>query len=293
VLCTIGDLVEDVVVWLNTELNIGSDTESIIRRTRGGSAANVAMFAALTGTPSRFIGQVGHDRLGTHLCEVLRNSGVDVQVISDGRTGSIVVLVQPNGQRSFLTDRGVASHLAHFDAALMNDVHILHVPTYSLTDEPLASTCAQYIASARSNGALISVDASSASVLTKYGIQRFQALMQTLQPDVFLCNEDEAATLGLHANNPMIGAQVTVIKQGPLPVIVVHQDGTSQMHPVPAVDNIVDTTGAGDAFAAGFLPAYASSRNIVAAVSQGHALASRVLQCPGATLNPSLQQEQL
>jgi sugar/nucleoside kinase (ribokinase family) len=224
---------------------------------------------------------------------VLRDSGVDVQVISDGRTGSIVVLVQPNGQRSFLTDRGVASHLAHFDAALMNDVHILHVPTYSLTDEPLASTCAQYIASARSNGSLISVDASSASVLTKYGIQRFQALMQTLQPDVFLCNEDEAATLGLHANNPMIGAQVTVIKQGPLPVIVVHQDGTSQMHPVPAVDNIVDTTGAGDAFAAGFLPAYASSRNIVAAVSQGHALASRVLQCPGATLNPSLQQEQL
>ncbi len=292
-LCTIGDLVEDVVVWLNTELNIGSDTESIIRRTRGGSAANVAMFAALTGTPSRFIGQVGHDRLGTHLCEVLRDSGVDVQVISDGRTGSIVVLVQPNGQRSFLTDRGVASHLAHFDAALMNDVHILHVPTYSLTDEPLASTCAQYIASARSNGALISVDASSASVLTKYGIQRFQALMQTLQPNVFLCNEDEAATLGLHANNPMIGAQVTVIKQGPLPVIVVHQDGTSQMHPVPAVDNIVDTTGAGDAFAAGFLPAYASSRNIAAAVSQGHALASRVLQCPGATLNPSLQQEQL
>ena len=292
-LCTIGDLVEDVVVWLNTELNIGSDTESIIRRTRGGSAANVAMFASLTGTPSRFIGQVGHDRLGTHLCEVLRDSGVDVQVISDGRTGSIVVLVQPNGQRSFLTDRGVASHLAHFDAALMNDVHILHVPTYSLTDEPLASTCAQYIASARSNGSLISVDASSASVLTKYGIQRFQALMQTLQPDVFLCNEDEAATLGLHANNPMIGAQVTVIKQGPLPVIVVHQDGTSQMHPVPAVDNIVDTTGAGDAFAAGFLPAYASSRNIAAAVSQGHALASRVLQCPGATLNPSLQQEQL
>ena len=292
-LCTIGDLVEDVVVWLNTELNIGSDTESIIRRTRGGSAANVAMFAALTGTLSRFIGQVGHDRLGTHLCEVLRDSGVDVQVISDGRTGSIVVLVQPNGQRSFLTDRGVASHLAHFDAALMNDVHILHVPTYSLTDEPLASTCAQYIASARSNGSLISVDASSASVLTKYGIQRFQALMQTLQPDVFLCNEDEAATLGLHANNPMIGAQVTVIKQGPLPVIVVHQDGTSQMHPVPAVDNIVDTTGAGDAFAAGFLPAYASARNIAAAVTQGHALASRVLQCPGATLNPSLQQEQL
>ena len=60
-LCTIGDLIEDVVVWLNGELNIGSDTDSVIVRTRGGSAANVAMFGALTGTPSRFIGQVGND----------------------------------------------------------------------------------------------------------------------------------------------------------------------------------------------------------------------------------------
>jgi len=120
VLCTIGDLVEDVVVWLNTELNFGSDTESVIRRTRGGSAANVSMFAALTRTPSRFIGQVGHDRLGSHLCEVLRDSGVDVQVIADGRTGSIVVLVQPNGQRSFLTDRGVASHLARLHQHVCN-----------------------------------------------------------------------------------------------------------------------------------------------------------------------------
>ena len=49
-LCTIGDLIEDVVVWLSAEPNLGTDTYSIIQRTRGGSAANVAMFAALTGT---------------------------------------------------------------------------------------------------------------------------------------------------------------------------------------------------------------------------------------------------
>lgn len=291
-LCTIGDLVEDVVVWLSTELNIGSDTDSVIRRTRGGSAANVAMFAALTGTPSRFIGQVGHDRLGTHLCEVLNESGVDVQVVSHGRTGSIVVLVQPNGQRSFLTDRGVASHLAHFDPALMRDVHILHVPTYSLAEEPLATTCSQYIATARKHGSLVSLDASSASVLAKYGIDRYRQLVAAVQPDVFLCNEDEAKTLGLHANSPMGGAKITVIKQGPLPVIVVLPDATSHEYPAPAVHNIVDTTGAGDAFAAGFLPTFARSHNIADAVMHGHALASRVLQCPGATLTTSQQQEQ-
>jgi sugar/nucleoside kinase (ribokinase family) len=289
VLCTIGDLVEDVVVWLNTELNIGSDTESVIRRTRGGSAANVSMFAALTRTPSRFIGQVGNDRLGSQLCEVLRDSGVDVQVIADGRTGSIVVLVQPNGQRSFLTDRGVASHLAHFDATLMNDVSILHVPTYSLTDEPLASTCLQYINTARATGSIISIDASSSSVLKQYGTDRYRALIQTLQPHVFLCNEDEAKVLGLGAQLPMAGAALTFIKQGPLPVIAVQHDGTTTEVAVTPVANIVDTTGAGDAFAAGFLPHYAQTKNIGNAIAQGNALASRVLQSPGATLHSSQQ----
>jgi sugar/nucleoside kinase (ribokinase family) len=289
VLCTIGDLVEDVVVWLNTELNIGSDTESVIRRTRGGSAANVSMFAALTGTPSRFIGQVGHDRLGSQLCEVLRESGVDVQVIADGRTGSIVVLVQPNGQRSFLTDRGVASHLAHFDATFMNSVSILHVPTYSLADEPLASTCVQYIASARGTGALISIDASSSSVLNQYGTDRYRALIESLKPEVFLCNEDEATVLGLGTQKPMPGAVLTVIKQGPLPVIAVQHDGTTTEVAVAPVTNIVDTTGAGDAFAAGFLPHYAQTKNIGDAITQGNSLASRVLQSPGATLNSSQQ----
>ena len=288
-LCTIGDLVEDVVVWLNTELNIGSDTESVIRRTRGGSAANVSMFAALTGTPSRFIGQVGNDRLGSQLCEVLRDSGVDVQVIADGRTGSIVVLVQPNGQRSFLTDRGVASHLAHFDATLMNDVSILHVPTYSLTDEPLASTCLQYINTARATGSIISIDASSSSVLKQYGTDRYRALIQTLQPHVFLCNEDEAKVLGLGAQLPIVGAALTIIKQGPLPVIAVQHDGTTTEVAVTPVANIVDTTGAGDAFAAGFLPHYAQTKNVGNAITQGNSLASRVLQSPGATLNSSQQ----
>jgi sugar/nucleoside kinase (ribokinase family) len=247
------------------------------------------MFAALTGTPSRFIGQVGNDRLGSQLCEVLRDSGVDVQVIADGRTGSIVVLVQPNGQRSFLTDRGVASHLAHFDATLMNGVSILHVPTYSLTDEPLASTCVQYVNTARATGALISIDASSSSVLKQYGTDRYRALIESLKPEVFLCNEDEAAVLGLGAQKPMVGAVLTVIKQGPLPVIAVQHDGTTTEVAVMPVANIVDTTGAGDAFAAGFLPHYAQSKSIGDAIMQGNSLASRVLQSPGATLNTSQQ----
>jgi sugar/nucleoside kinase (ribokinase family) len=285
VLCTIGDLIEDVVVWLNDELNIGSDTDSIIVRTRGGSAANVAMFGALTGTPSRFIGQVGNDNLGEQLCASLRESGVDVCTVAEGRTGSIVVVVQPNGERTFLTDRGVASDLSVFDASHLAGVSIVHVPTYSLALEPLASTAVQYIYAARTAGALISIDASSTSVLRDYGIDRYAELIASIGPDVFLCNNDEAALLNIDSAHPMPGAALTVIKRGALPVTAVTAAGVVTEVATPPVANIVDTTGAGDSFAAGFLPTYVTSRNIEDAITNGNLIAARVLRSPGATLD--------
>ena len=284
-LCTIGDLIEDVVVWLNSELNIGSDSDSIIVRTRGGSAANVAMFAALTGTPSRFIGQVGNDNLGEQLCTSLRQSGVDVCTVAEGRTGSIVVLVQQNGERTFLTDRGVASDLSVFDASNLTGVSIVHVPTYSLAIEPLATTAVQYTRAARTAGALISIDASSTAVLRDYGVGRYAALIESIAPDVFLCNSDEAELLNIDSAHPMPGAELTVIKRGALPVTAVTAAGAVTEVATPSVANIIDTTGAGDAFAAGFLPTYATSRNIKDAITNGNLIAARVLRSPGATLD--------
>ena len=287
-LCTIGDLIEDVVVWLNGELknqiDIGSDTDSIIVRTRGGSAANVAIFGALTGTPSRFIGQVGNDNLGEQLCASLRGSGVDVCTEARGRTGSIVVVVQPNGERTFLTDRGVASDLSVFDAQHLAGVSIVHVPTYSLAHDPLATTAIQYIRAARASGALISIDASSTSVLRDYGISRYSELIASIAPDVFLCNNDEAALLNIDTARPMPGVELTVIKRGALPVTSITAAGVVTEVAIPPVAKIVDTTGAGDAFAAGFLPVYATSRNIKDSITNGNLIASRVLRSPGATL---------
>ena len=283
-LCTIGDLIEDVVVWLNDELNIGSDTDSIIVRTRGGSAANVAMFGALTGTPSRFIGQVGNDNLGEQLCASLRGSGVDVCTEARGRTGSIVVVVQPNGERTFLTDRGVASDLSVFDALHLAGVSIVHVPTYSLAHDPLATTAIQYIRAARAAGALISIDASSTAVLRDYGVERYAAIIASIAPDVFMCNIDEAELLTIDAAHPMPGAQLTVIKRGALPVTAITAAGVVTEVAIPPVAKIVDTTGAGDAFAAGFLPVYATSRDIKDSLTNGNLIAARVLRSPGATL---------
>jgi sugar/nucleoside kinase (ribokinase family) len=243
------------------------------------------MFAALTGTESRFIGQVGNDALGQQLCSSLQQAGVAVCVLAEGRTGSIVVLVQPNGERTFLTDRGVASHLSLVNASLMANVGILHVPSYSLVTEPLASTSLLYIKAAQSLGAVISIDASSTSVLEHFGVARYKSLIQSIQPQVFLCNEDEAGLLGVGVTEGMPGAALTVIKRGAHSTLAISQNNEHCEVAVAPVANIVDTTGAGDAFAAGFLPTFVATNDVEAAITRGHAVAARVLCSPGATLD--------
>lgn len=283
-LCTIGDLVEDVVVWLSHEPNHASDTPARISRTRGGSAANVALFSASVFGSSRFIGQIGDDRLGTQLVELLVAGGVDVCVRREGRTGSIVVLVYPDGERTMLSDRGACTQLATFPQSGFDGTTALHVPAYSLTVDPLAAVAANAIDEARARGILVSIDASSTSVLSDFGVDAFCELIARLKPDVFVCNGDEADLLGLSPSNPIDGARHTVIKRGAQPTVAISRDKTTTHLDVPPVTNIYDTTGAGDAFAAGFIGSFVVTGEIRDALMAGHALAARVLRSPGATL---------
>ena len=280
-LCTIGDLIEDVVVWLGEPTHYASDTPSRIERTRGGSAANVAYFAAATGSPARFIGQVGDDRLGEQLIDVLRATGVDVVARRNGRTGSVVVLVQQDGERTMLTDRGSAPELDTVEPSVLDGVSALHVPMYSLTSGRLAQTASALISAAHGRDIVVSIDASSASVLEAFGVAQSLDLIARLQPSVMLSNEDEARVLGLDALPR--GVEVLVIKRGSRPVLVIDATGRREISIQPAA-HVVDTTGAGDAFAAGFLTSLTKDHNVDNAVRAGHALAVRALSSPGATL---------
>lgn len=283
VLCTLGDLVEDVVVWLHEPINYGTDTPARIVRRRGGSAANVAAFAAVASGASRFVGQVGDDDTGERLLAGLRAISVDSVVARGGRTGSIVVVVDPTGERTMLTDRGAATELELLPAGALDGVHVLHVPSYSLTGDPLAITARSAIEASRALGIRVSIDASSTSLLRSFGTGRFRLLIQELCPDIFFCNRDEHRELGLAVDEAMPGCTVTAIKAGGDPTVVITAEATRSIA-VPPVDHIVDTTGAGDAFAAGFLLATIRGADPYDAAVDAHRLAARVLQSPGASI---------
>lgn len=283
-LCTIGDLVEDVVVWLAHEPRHASDTPAHITRARGGSAANVALFSAAIFGSSRFLGQVGDDQLGAQLCDLLSAGGVEVCVQREGRTGSIVVLVYADGERTMLSDRGACTQLTSAPRNCLDGITALHVPAYSLTVDPLATVATNAIGEALARGIFVSIDASSSSVLSDFGIDAFCELVVQLTPDVFMCNGDEAKLLGLSPSKPIDGARLTIIKHGAQPTVAITRERTTTHVNVPPVASIFDTTGAGDAFAAGFIGSFVVTGDIDDSLRAGHALAARVLRSPGATL---------
>jgi sugar/nucleoside kinase (ribokinase family) len=283
-LLVVGDLVEDVVVWPVAPPRRGTDTEARIERRRGGSAANVASFAAAVGCRVRFVGCVGTDAVGGALADGLGAAGVDVRVQRRGRTGTIVVLVEPDGERTMLPDRGACTLLGPVPDDWLDGVSWLHVPAYSRMGEPLASSVASVIGRVRRAGGRVSIDASSVGALVAHGLEAFTAWLAEVRPDVLLANAEEAVLLGLVEPSRRT-ATSTVVKRGPEPVLL-WTGGVAEpvAVPVPAVAGVRDTTGAGDAFAAGFLAALAAGRPPVEAVEAGSALARRVLGNPGASL---------
>lgn len=282
-LCCIGDLVEDIVVWPTGEPRRGTDTPSRVYRQRGGSAANVAVLAVQAGGRSRFVGQVGGDRLGALLVEEIQAAGVETLVAREGRTGTIVILVEPDGERTMLPDRGAATELDGIPEGALDGVTWLHVPGYSLIVEPLATTAHALVAEARQRGVPVSLDASSTGLIEEFGVAAFSTRVGQLEPDVLFCNNDEAMQLGIGPGSPLDGVTLSVLKAGPDPVRLIEPDGSVTVVPVPPVADVADTTGAGDAFAAGFLVATMSGAGAADAVEAANRLAATVLLGPGAS----------
>ena len=276
-LCCIGDLVEDVVAWLNSGIAHGTDTDVEILRRRGGSAANVAVAAAEVGASVRFVGRVGADAIGAALVSDLETAGVDAVVQRAGRTGTIIVLVDASGERSMLPDRAAAAELDAVSVADLDGVDWLHIPAYSLVRGPLADVSIEAIRIVNERGGAVSIDVSSVAIIEEFGVTSFIELLATLDPTVVLCNRDEAALLKVSIAGGLPGIAITVVKDGGGDAVALDDSGLIASSPARKLSEVRDTTGAGDAFAAGFITGMMDGNDVEAALVNGHAVAAGVL----------------
>jgi sugar/nucleoside kinase (ribokinase family) len=236
-ICSIGDLLLDVIVRLQEPLTPGDDAVAVTRASAGGQAANVCAWAAALGADARFVGKRAGDAAGAIGHASLAKLGVDMRgPLVDGRTGVVVCLVAEDGDRTMASDRGVAPDLNPDE--LDGDWFAcdwLHVPTYSLAREPLASATEAAVAAARKRGALVSLDLSSWTVVR--GVDR--ARIAALAPDLAFATAREREELDLDTR--------WIVKRG---ADGFEADGELFSALTTAV---VDSTGAGDALAAGYL----------------------------------------
>ena len=267
-------------MWTGGPTRYATDNPCVVRRSRGGSAANVAAFASAL-VPARFIGCVGDDPVAHTLTAELTGRGVDVRVQRRGRTGTIVVLVDGDGERTMYPDRAAAAALAEVPDAWLADAAILHVPSYCFAAEPAGTSVLRLIRQAGQAGIPVSLDASSTGMIEEHGLARYLDLVESIRPAVFFANAREARLLGV--TRPQFAKTMTVVKHGAESAVVTPAGGVPSAVPVPEVVPARDSTGAGDAFAAGFLAARVHGADPVEAAAAGHALARSVLSSPGAT----------
>jgi ribokinase len=273
----LGDVMVDVVARLDGAVVPGSDSPARIAFHGGGSAANVAAWLAFAGLRPALVARVGDDDRGRAADAELRAAGVDARLTADLKrpTGTCVVLVSPGGERSMIPDPGAGDRLAPSDLPgdLLGPGRHLHVAGYSLLRAALRTAAMSAMARARESGMSVSVDPSSAALLSP------AFLDLACGADLLLPNATEAAAL-TGEDDPERAALLlaervpeVVVKRGELGAL--WTDGRSVVRAEAApMAAAVDSTGAGDAFAAGLLAARLDGAEPEAALAAGCRLAA-------------------
>ncbi len=284
----IGDVMTDVIVIPEGPMVRGSDRRARINTRPGGSGANQAVWFGSMGTRVSFVARVGaKDK--PHLEAYFKGFHVDPVLIADAEkaSGMLVTIIDPDGERSFLTDRGANLDLSHSDMPvwLLDDTRLVVVSGYSLFAEHPRGAVQWMASEARRRHIPVVVDAASVGFVEEVGPQSF--LEWTAGFSTLFANADEATALSGSIDLETQFARLTpnygrvVIKLGPEGAALGNAAGLRVSLPAPKVE-VVDTTGAGDAFAAGFLSAELEGEPIEACLKRGiEAGAAAVAQIGG------------
>jgi len=287
----IGDLMTDTVAHAMLPLAKASDTPATVTMHGGGSGANIAAWLAVDGTEVAFVGRRGADIAGRNRDMELMGYGVDARLVMDPErpTGTCVVMVTHKGDQTMMSDPGANAALSPDD--LPKDLFTpgchLHVSGYTLLNTGSRQATLAALSMARRAGMSISVDGASSAPLERAGAEPF--LQMTNGATLLFVNaeqgrvltgrsEPEQAARVLNAWYPHVvmklAAQGALYYAGgrPDPVRV----------PAPPIERIVDRTGAGDAFCAGFLPPWLDKKPPGEALTSGCRLAAMAMGLVGA-----------
>ena len=280
----LGDVMVDVVTRLSVPLAPGSDAPAVIRFQGGGSAANTAAWLAEAGAAPVLVGRVGDDERGRGARDDLRAVGVDARLAADPElpTGTCVVIVGPDGERTMAPDAGANDGLS--DSDLPDDLIVagghLHVAGYALLRAGSRPAARSAISRALERGTTVSVDPSSAALLSPEFLDHAEGA------GLLLPNADEARMLS-GESDPELGARALASRFDEVVVTLGAQgalwtDGrTSVRADAIPVEAAVDSTGAGDAFAAGLLAARLDGAAPAEALAAGVRLAAEAVARPG------------
>jgi sugar/nucleoside kinase (ribokinase family) len=256
----------DVVLAPSRAMEVGTDVPGRVALRQGGSAATTARWLARLGARSTLVCAVGRDHEGRELVSALEDDGVRVRAVrvAGERTGRIGVVVAPGGERSFVADRAAADRLTPGDLSEGTfRVDLVHLPAYSLLGEPLGLAGRRAIELARAGGALVSLDLSSVAPLLADGRRAAVRLVREAAPDVLFATRVEAEALAGGHDATRLGelAALVVIKHGRSGASVLADSASGRLafDVATAPLEATDTTGAGDAFDAGFLVAWVAA----------------------------------
>lgn len=281
----LGDVMVDVLARLSGPLAPGSDSPAVIRFHGGGSAANTAAWLAAAGGRPVLAGRVGDDDRGRSARDELRGLGVDARLGTDPElpTGTCIVLVGPDGERTMAPDPGANDALASEDLpddVLAADGH-LHVVGYALLRPGSRPVALEAMARARASGMTVSVDPSSSALLSDAFLDDCEEA-QLLLPNVSEAHALTGESAPERAARALAGrVGEVVVKLGPEGALWTNGEEVLWAAAVP-VDSAIDSTGAGDAFAAGLLHARAAGASTAESLAAACKLAAQAVATPGA-----------
>jgi ribokinase len=295
-LCVIGDFAWDVLIRTNSSLLTGGDTFGEVMLTPGGSAANVAVWAARCGVHTEFIGKIGRDRLGQLAQEDLAKENVVTHLVETDEhlTGCVAVFVDQSGERSMVSGRGADFYLlpSEVPRETVRKAGHLHMTAWSFFVDPPRAASRAAAKLAQECGATLSFDPGSFQMIEEMGVNHFLAVTQDLGIDVFLPNYQEGEVLtGLDEPEEIAAALAKLYPQALIMLkldadgALVYDDGIAT-HIPPATNNLVDATGAGDSFAGAFLARYLGGASAVDAAHFATTISAWVIEHLGARPEP-------